>query len=411
MFKKHSSWLALGLALAGLVCIYLSGILTASAGPVHIILQVEPAGVSLEFTSQDPIAGNAMAKVGILLFPGDRVTQNGVDVNPNQRLSSKGFVVLQFSQAMAVTLTEGGKTSTFYSSAATLGQALWEAGIHTDVADSLTPGPETLLNRPLQATLNRAVTLQVISGGQAVTIHSAAPTIGQALADAGMPLEGLDYSSPAEDQPIPANGQVHVIHVREEVSLVQTAIPYTTTYIADPNTELDQNSVVTAGQYGIQVARVITRYEDGLQVSQKTDSTWVAKEPVAEKLGYGTKVVVRTLDTPNGPIQYWRAITVYATSYSPCRSAASRCYYGTVSGMKVQQGVIGVIRSWYNLMEGQQLYVPNYGVGTIGDVGGGISGKYWIDLAYSDADYVEWGSDVTVYFLTPVPSSITYILP
>jgi 3D (Asp-Asp-Asp) domain-containing protein len=79
--------------------------------------------------------------------------------------------------------------------------------------------------------------------------------------------------------------------------------------------------------------------------------------------------------------------------------------------MKVQQGVIGVIRSWYNLMEGQQLYVPNYGVGTIGDVGGGISGKYWIDLAYSDADYVEWGSDVTVYFLTPVPSSITYILP
>ena len=112
--------------------------------------------------------------------------------------------------------------------------------------------------------------------------------------------------------------------MREEVSLVQTAIPYTTTYVADPNTELEQNSVVTAGQYGIQVARVRVRYEDGQQVSQKTDSAWVAKEPVAEELGYGTKVVVRTLDTPNGPIQYWRAITVYATSYSPCRSAASR---------------------------------------------------------------------------------------
>jgi resuscitation-promoting factor RpfB len=411
MFKKYSSWLALGLALAGLACIYLSGILTASAGPVHIILQVEPAGVSLEFTSQDPIAGNVMAKIGILLFPGDRITQNGVDVNPNQRLSSKGSIILQFNQAMAVTLDEGGKTSTFYSSAATLGQALWEAGIHMDVADSLTPGPETQLNRPLQATLNRAVILQVTSGGQTMTIRSAAPTIGQALADAGMPLEGLDYSSPAEDQPIPANGQVRVIHVREEVSLVQTVIPYTTTYVADPNTELDQNSVVTAGQYGIQVARVRVRYEDDQQVSQKTDSTWVAKEPVAEKLGYGTKVVVRSLSTPNGTIQYWRAITVYATSYSPCRSAASRCYYGTSSGMKVQQGVIGVTRTWYNLMEGQQLYVPGYGVGTIADTGGGISGKYWIDLAYSDADYVEWGSDVTVYFLTPVPSSITYILP
>jgi 3D (Asp-Asp-Asp) domain-containing protein len=263
----------------------------------------------------------------------------------------------------------------------------------------------------LKAQLSRAVSLQVTSGGQTVTIRSAAPTIGQALADACMPLEGLDYSTPAEDQPIPANGQVKVVHVREDISLVQTAIPYTTSYVPDPNTELDQSSVVTAGQYGIQVSRLSTRYEDGKQVSQKTDSSWVAKAPVAEERGYGTKVVVRTLDTPNGSIQYWRAITVYATSYSPCRSAASRCYYGTSNGMKVQQGVIGVTRTWYNLMEGQQLYVPGYGVGTIADTGGGISGQYWIDLAYSDDNYVEWGNNVTIYFLTPVPSSITYILP
>ncbi|HTX79536.1 MAG TPA: ubiquitin-like domain-containing protein, partial [Longilinea sp.] len=311
----------------------------------------------------------------------------------------------------AITLDEGGKTHTIYSSAPTLGKALWEAGILLNAADSLTPGPETPLDRPMQAKLVRAVTLYVTSDNRTVTIRSAAPTIGQALAAAGMPLEGLDYSSPAEDQPIPVDGQVRVVHVREAVDLVQTAIPYTISYIADPDTELDHSSVVTEGQYGIQVSRVRVRYEDGQEISQKTDSTWTAKEPVPEELGYGTKVVVRTLDTPSGPIQYWRAITVYATSYSPCRSAASRCYYGTSSGMKVQQGVIGVTRAWYNLMEGQQLYVPGYGVGTIADTGGGISGKYWIDLAYSDDDYVEWGQNVTIYFLTPVPSSITYILP
>jgi len=395
----------------GLICIYLSGILTPPAVSVHITLYVEPAGVPLDFTSPDPIAGNAMTKVGIKLFPGDRITQNGIDIDPNQRLSSKSPLILQFNQAQAVTLDEDGKTRTLYSSAATLGKALWESGILLDAADSLIPGPETRLDRPLQAKLVRAVTLQVTSGGQTVTIRAAGTTIGQVLANAGMPLEGLDYSSPAEDQPIPADRQVRVVHVREEVNLVQTAIPYTTKYVADPNTELDHSSVVTAGQYGIQVSRVRTRYEDGQQVSQKTDSSWVAKEPVDEELGYGTKVVVRSLSTPNGTIQYWRAITVYATSYSPCRSAASRCYYGTSSGMKVQQGVIGVTRVWYNLMEGQQLYVPGYGVGTIADTGGGISGEYWIDLAYSDDDYVEWGQNVTVYFLTPVPSNITYILP
>ncbi len=65
----------------------------------------------------------------------------------------------------------------------------------------------------------------------------------------------------------------------------------------------------------------------------------------------------------------------------------------------MQRGVIAVIRSWYYEMKGQAVYIPGYGYATIEDVGGGIPGKDWIDLGYSDTDYQPWHQWVTMYFL------------
>lgn len=63
-------------------------------------------------------------------------------------------------------------------------------------------------------------------------------------------------------------------------------------------------------------------------------------------------------------------------------------------------------------MAGQQVYVPGYGHGVIGDSGGGgIPGRYWIDLAYDDENYVGWHHWTTLYFLTPVPAYIPAVLP
>ncbi|HUG34861.1 MAG TPA: hypothetical protein VMJ90_08830, partial [Anaerolineales bacterium] len=106
----------------------------------------------------------------------------------------------------------------------------------------------------------------------------------------------------------------------------------------------------------------------------------------------------------------WRAVQMFVTSYSPCRSGGDRCYSGTSSGANVQKGVAGMRYDWYLVMGGQQLYIPGYGFATVEDVCGGCVGKPWIDVAYSDNDYVPWSSWVTVYFLPPVPSNIMYTL-
>ena len=131
-------------------------------------------------------------------------------------------------------------------------------------------------------------------------------------------------------------------------------------------------------------------------------------------MGYGTKIVIQSTTVDGENIQYYRVLTLYATSYSPCRSATpdGRCSYGTASGLPVQRGTVAMVYSWYLAFGFDQLYIPGYGYATVGDVGGGLGGShYWIDLGWTDADYQPMTGWVTVYFLAPVPKNIVYVLP
>ena len=185
---------------------------------------------------------------------------------------------------------------------------------------------------------------------------------------------------------------------------------FKTDYQPDPENELDQRSVITPGVNGLKVSRTRIRYEDGKEVSRQDEGEWVVNEPQDQVTGYGTKVVIHTLDTENGQLKYWRKIQVYATSYSPCNSGTSKCYTGTSLGLPVQKGVVAVSRNWYRDMAGQSIYVPGYGKAVVADTGGGIPGEYWIDLGFSDSNYQPWHQWTTIYFLIPVPPNIPYIL-
>ena len=379
------------------------------AQSVHV--QVEPAGKSIDLVTAERIPANWLAQAGLALYPGDRLTLNGQQIDPGQPLPNETGVFLQLRQAVPLSIQEGDQTTSQYTSAATVGEALWKAGFQLQSGDQVSPSLDTPIDGPIQVTLQPAKRLTIQVDGQSLHTATSADTVGAALAESGISLQDLDYSQPAEDAPLPQDGNIKVVRVREEVQLEQQAIPYENSYQPDPNTELDKRSVVTPGEYGLEVSRVRVRYEDGVEVSRTEEAQWTAKEPVDQVLGYGTKVVTAKIDTPQGKQEYWRAVTVYATSYSPCRSGGSRCYPGTASGLPVQKGVIAVSSAWYSWMVGQRVYIPGYGIAVVADIGGGIPGKYWIDLGYSDSDYVAWSQSVTMYFLTPVPQNIPWILP
>lgn len=379
------------------------------ARPVTII---SPAlGGSITFLSHERIPARLGALVGLNISPSDLILWNSVRLPVGQPLPAAPDYILQFKKASTIEIEENGQVARLESTGATVGMALWEAGVRLSASDSISVPLESPPPDEIDLKLTRAAPILIKIGDQEISTRSSASTVGQALAAAGVALQGLDYSIPSEDQPLPPDGILQVFRVREEVTLEQTAIPYKSEFVENPEVELDQRSLVEVGQYGVEVSRLRTRYENGQEVSKQVESQWVAVEPKPEKIGYGTKIVIRTIDTPAGPLEYWRAVPVYATSYSPCRSGTTKCYFGTSSGRPVQRGVIGVTRQWYSLLANQPVYVPGYGAGVIADVGGGIPGKYWIDLGFTDEDFEPWHQNTILYFLTPAPAIVPWILP
>ena len=371
----------------------------------------EKAGLRWIFaTSQIPL--NILSEVGLHMFPGDRLWVNG------QLLGQGGAETgvasrIRYARGYEVTVQEGNRETSFRSAAPTIAQALYDAGYMLSEGDRVFPPPSMALSSDQSVRILRASEISVTADGQTLRVSAVGETVGEALASAGISLTGLDFAIPAVDEPIPDANEITVVRVVEQILTELAPIPFETTYQPLEALELDSIQVVDPGTYGVLENRIRIRTEDGQEVSREVDEASVVIEPKPRILGYGTKIEVRTLSTSYGTIEYWRAIPIYATSYSPCNLGVPYCGSRTASGKEVTRGITGVIRSWYNLMRGWPVFIPDYGPGTIEDIGAGIAGRDWIDLGFTDDDFEPWHQWTTLYFLTPVPSldSIPWILP
>jgi uncharacterized protein YabE (DUF348 family)/3D (Asp-Asp-Asp) domain-containing protein len=392
---------------------------------------------------------DVLDEAGIELGPGDRVRVNGQRASdasddvaagwmasgiPRPRAASlyvasnrgeRSFAVshlplhIEVQRAKMVHLVvagagvDSGVEQTLHTRAETLGQALAEAQIPLHLGDWVHPGLDTLVTTGLGAFVQRGASVAVVVDGRTLAARTQAATVGEVLAELGVSLMGQDYSEPALDTGVQNGLRVRVVRVVERTTVEQKEIPYETEWIADPSLELDQRRLDDAGAKGIIRRRYKVVYHDGQEVDRYLEEEWTAQEPRPRRIVYGTRIVVRTLETPDGPIEYWRRIRVFLTAYTAatCGKAPDDPGYGiTRLGWKMRHGIIAVDPRVIRLRS--QLYVPGYGPGIAGDTGGGIKGRH-IDLGYEEGHMVHhywWGY---VYVRTPVPppSQIPWTLP
>jgi 3D (Asp-Asp-Asp) domain-containing protein len=237
--------------------------------------------------------------------------------------------------------------------------------------------------------------------------------VGEALADAGIFLFGLDYSVPPAEAPLEPGMAVTVHRVEERVEILRQSIPFETIWQPDPSLELDQTRLLRPGQEGISCWRYKLRIVDGQVQERVIQDTWVEQEPIDRLMAYGTAIVLREVQSPQGPQQYWRRMRVLVTSYSPKTAGLPRQspHYGrTRTGKEAGTGVIAVDPSVIPL--GTRIYVPGYGIGVAEDTGSMIRGRH-IDVCYDDDELVSWYQWVDIYLLAPPPPPqlIRYLLP
>lgn len=397
-----------------------------------VILEVD--GEVIERYAHSQTVGDFLLEAGVALRPHDQITMEGVEVELDAPLSlrplsvrrgvGKGMAMplsltplstrrIVIHRSVPIQLFDDGVLATLSTTAPTVGQALEEHGVLIYLGDRVRPDLAAPISTGLQVYIERAKPLTILVDGQRIVTRTQVERVKEALKQEGVTLRGKDYTIPHRLTSLTDNMVVQVVRVKEEFLIEEESIPFETVWRADPELEIDQRRLAQQGEEGLKKRLIRIRYENGREKERVMTRAWIAKGPTTEVIAYGTKIVVREMETPDGLVRYWRKIRVLATSYTAATSGKSRDHphYGlTYLGWKATKGVIAVDPRVINLRT--RLYVPGYGVGIAADTGGAIKGRH-IDLAYDEDSLVSWFKWVDVYLLEPVPPSeaIRWILP
>jgi 3D (Asp-Asp-Asp) domain-containing protein len=285
-----------------------------------------------------------------------------------------------------------------------------QAGYVVFLADRVQPALSAAVKPGTHILVQRSKPVSIIVDGRRLKTRTHRDAVGDVLADMNIVLYGDDYTTPPLSQPVAPNMEIRVSRRSNSLVIDQEPIPFDTRWAADPELELDSQALGQEGWPGVRERRTYVTYEDGSEINREVIADFVAREPEPRIYRYGTKVIVRTLDTPEGPVQYWRVIRMLATSYSANTAGVSldEPYYGrTRCGTAMRGGIVAVDPRVVPLRT--NIYVDGYGTGLACDTGSAIKGNR-IDLGYDDANLRLWYRWVKVYLLTPVPANIRYIL-
>ncbi len=316
-------------------------------------------------------------------------------------------------RAVPVILNDDGVPVTLYTTQPTVGEALLARGIFLYLGDRVTPSLGSRVLASMRIYIKRSTPVIISADGDTIRTRTQRNIVSDVLGQEGVTLMGKDYSVPSPDTPLTEDMEVQVVRVREELEIEQQLIPFESKWVPDPEMRIDTQQLVQTGESGVIKSRYRVTYENGQEVNNALEDEWIDHSPSDKIIAYGTQVVVQTLDTPDGPFEYWRHFRVLATSYSAATSGKDKDHprYGiTRTGLKAGYGVIAVDPKVIPLWS--EVYVPGYGKAVAGDTGGSILGRH-IDLGFDEDIPPLWYRWVDVYVSTPVPASdqIRYVLP
>lgn len=394
--------------------------LKSSINPSSVII-VEPArhvsliedGTERDHWTLQPNLATFFSEIGLTVYPGDQILADGKPIPISAFEGATLPDTLEIKRGSEIKIIDGDKEYVLSSDARTVGEAISEAGIWLQSPDKIEPSLGSWLKPEQILTISRAEPYTILVDGEVIESYSQSNDILDILSGVGVSLSGWDYAIPDYGNMLSPGAQIEVVRTQEQFEIEDMPIPFGSALVASDELEIDQKALLREGVAGNLRKMRKTRIENGTIIEQADVGEWITRTPIDEVIGYGTRIVIRTLDTPDGPQEYWRVVSMRATSYTAASSgkAPDHPAYGvTASGLPAGYGVVAIDPSIVPFRS--NVYVEGYGVGFAGDTGGGVKGRI-IDLGYDDGSLKSWRGFVDVYFLTPVPApeNINYLIP
>ncbi len=368
--------------------------------------------VTISLPDELLLNGDAVSPEAILPLPA--IKSVGLSPQEAVAMGRPDPVKITLNRAMPFTLVDGGLSQEFYTTQTTVEAALTEQQVALFPDDEIIPALDRPLVPNMIIEIMRASPIIIKADSRTFEVSSLGQTVGAILIHEGLPLMGQDFTRPPISTAVSDTTIIEVVRVQETLEIFQENIPFETEWIPDDTMLLDQQEIRQTGQPGVAKSRTRIRYENGQEISRAIEDEWLDTEPQNRIIAYGTNIVVNTLQTENGPLEYWRRINMRSTAYSATTSGKSPDHplYGvTRSGLPAGFGIVATDPRVIPLKT--NLYIDGYGSAVAGDTGGRVLGKH-IDLGYDDnqplPDMFGWRD---VYILTPIPpvNQIRYVLP
>ncbi|MGH8890816.1 MAG: ubiquitin-like domain-containing protein [Acidothermaceae bacterium] len=226
---------------------------------------------------------------------GDVLHRAGIAVGAHDALSPATSAsvhdgeTISIERGRQIKLTVDGSTHEVWVTASSVAQALSQAGLRTTgavvSADRSARVPLTGLD--IDVDLQHTMTVEV--GRDARVLVTTAATVGDALTEAGIVVNPADHVSiPLDTRP--SDGlAVIVVRITSNQTLESTPIPFTTVTKSDPTLFVGTKQVGQAGKNGTLVSTYQLSFADGKQTAKTLVSKQITVQPVPQVVLVGTK--------------------------------------------------------------------------------------------------------------------------
>jgi uncharacterized protein YabE (DUF348 family) len=206
---------------------------------------------------------------------------------PGSSLDSGDEVVVRYGRPVLLTLD--GRRRQVWTTARTVDGALRQLGVRAEGA-FLSVSRSSAISRnglALDVRTERAVTF--MADGRERTVRTNAATVAEAMADAGITLHGQDTTSVPGDS-FPRDGQtVTVMRITLGEEVHDEAIPYWTDKTEDASLFRGTEVVVRQGEQGTRRLTYALRTVNGVKQKPRKIREEVVRLPVTQRVKVGTK--------------------------------------------------------------------------------------------------------------------------
>lgn len=321
-------------------------------------------------------------------------------VAPSLNTKIVNDLTISWKPAKEVAISVNGNQSKIWTTKKYVKDILKDANIEVSERDTLVQDLETEIGADNRIDIQKAFQVSLIDGFKKSTVWSTATTVANFLEQQGVQLNEFDRVESDLEDILTPRSTITVVRVEKDIDVVKDTLDFAVEKRQDATLQKGREQVVNEGEKGTISRTYEIVKENGQVVATYLQSEKVLKEPKNKLIAVGTKteeeeVRATTISSvasesiePDNKNEFYVLATAY-TAY--CKG----CSGTTATGINLRSSsapglkVIAVDPSVIKL--GSKVWVEGYGLAVAEDTGGAIKGNKIDIFVQSETEAKNWG--------------------